>query len=429
MTALVIITAALLFFALIMASIALHEVGHMVPAKIFGVKVTQYFVGFGKTLWSFRRGETEYGVKAIPLGGYVRLIGMYPPAKEGGTHRAGPLTRLADAAREVEYEDITPEDEGRLFHQKKTWQKLIIMFGGPAMNILLAFLIIGGVNGVHGQYRPQLQVASVSECMIPQGRAVTTCRSTDPQTPAVRMGLKAGDTVISFNGTRVSDWTQFSDLIRANRDQDATVVVRRDGKEVVLPTTRTVITGVPDRLNPGRNIEAGFLGVTPEYARVRTGPTGTAKDIWLMTKQSVVGLANFPVKVWNVAADLVTGKPRDVNGPMSIVGASRAAGEIAATDEVPAGDRAAGWFMMLGSVNLFVALLNLVPLTPLDGGHMAGALYEGANRRIARWRGRPDPGHFDTAKLLPVAYAVGGFLVLAGGVLIIADILSPVKLF
>ena len=138
---------------------------------------------------------------------------------------------------------------------------------------------------------------------------------------------------------------------------------------------------------------------------------------------------NFPVKVWNVAADMITGKPRDANGPMSIVGASRAAGEIAATDRLPLGERIAGWFMLLGSVNLFVALFNLVPLTPLDGGHMAGALYEGARRRLAKLIGRPDPGHFDTAKLLPVAYGVGAFLVVSGAVLVVADIFSPVKLF
>ncbi|XSS51045.1 M50 family metallopeptidase [Propionibacteriaceae bacterium G1746] len=411
-----------------MASIALHEVGHLVPAKIFGVKVTKYFVGFGKTLWATRRGETEYGFKAIPLGGYVRLVGMYPP-QGARTGKEGPVTRLADAAREVEYEEITPADDGRLFHQKKTWQKLIIMFGGPAMNILLAFLIIGSVNALHGQYRPQLTIAAVSECIVPAARAEQTCQPGDPQTPAAKMGLKAGDTIVSFNGTPISNWTNFSDLIRDNRDQPATVVVLREGAQVTLPTVNTVITGVPDRLNPSRTIEAGFMGVSPDYARERTGPVGTTQDIWLMTKQSVVGLANFPVKVWNVAADMVTGKPRDVNGPMSIVGASRTAGEIVAEDSIPANDRAASWFMMLGSVNLFVALLNLVPLMPLDGGHMAGAIWEGIRRWFAKLRGRPDPGHVDTAKMLPVAYAVGAFLVSSGAVLIIADVVSPIKLF
>ena len=428
MTVVIIVASALLFFALIMASIALHEVGHMVPAKLFGVKVTQYFVGFGKTLWSRRRGETQYGLKAIPLGGYVRLVGMYPPAKPHHG-KVGAVTRLADSAREAEYDDITPADEGRLFHQKKTWQKLVIMFGGPFMNILLAFVIIGSVNAVHGQYRAQLVVSTVSECVVPVTRTDRTCQPGDPVAPAARMGMKADDRIVSFNGVQPSDWNQFTEMIRDNGDRPATVVVERDGQQLTLPATPTMITGVSDRLNPSRTVEAGFLGVGPTYERQTTGPIGTSQDIWLMTKQSVVGLLNFPAKVWNVAADMVTGQPRDINGPMSIVGASRTAGEITVEESIPVNDRVASWFMMLGSVNLFVALLNLVPLMPLDGGHMAGAIWEGLRRWWARLRGRADPGHVDTAKMLPVAYLVGGFLVVAGGVLIIADILSPIQLF
>lgn len=426
MEVLTIIAGAIGFFALIMASIALHEVGHLLPGKLFGVRITQYFVGFGKTLWSIRRGETEYGIKAIPLGGYVRLLGMYPPARPQA--RPNWVTRLADSAREAEYDEITPADEGRLFHQKATWQKLIIMFGGPLMNLVLALLIVAGVNALHGQYRAQLTVASVSECMVPAGRTTQTCQAGDPQTPAAKAGLKAGDRVRSFNGTTVDDWGQFSDLIRANRDGTATIVVVRNGAETTL-TTNTVITGVVDRNDPTRTIEAGFLGVSPDYALVRSGPVSAVQDLWQMTKQSVVALASFPQRVWNVAADMITGKPRDVNGPISIVGASRAAGEIAAADSIPAGDRVASWFMMLGSVNLFVALLNLVPLLPLDGGHMAGAVWEWLRRVAARLLQRPDPGHVDTAKLLPVAYVVGGFLVLSGAILIVADIFFPVKLF
>src|SRR5687767_5248174 len=133
--------AAALFFVQVMASIALHEIGHLVPGKIFDVKTTQYFVGFGRTLWSRRRGETEYGVKAIPLGGYVRFVGMYPPQRGAPANavrasRTGIFQSMADQARAAEWEDITPGDEGRLFYQKKSWQKLIIMSGGPLMNIL-----------------------------------------------------------------------------------------------------------------------------------------------------------------------------------------------------------------------------------------------------------------------------------------------------
>lgn len=425
MTVLIIVVMAIVFFALIMASIALHEVGHLVPAKLFGVKVTQYFVGFGKTLWSTTRRGTEYGVKAIPLGGYVRLIGMYPPGKVG---RVRWLNRMADDARAAEAEDIRPDDEGTLFYQKKTWQKLIVMAGGPAMNLLLAFCIFLGINMFAGQYRPQLTVSSVSDCMIEASRADKTCLASDPITPAKQAGMHAGDVVVSFNGVRVDDYPQLSELIRANGADEATIVVRRDGAELTLPTVHTVITGLPDRLDPTRTIEAGFLGVSPRIEKVTAGPMTTVKDMWLLTKQSLTALASFPVKVWNVGVDLVTGKPRDTNGPISIVGASRVAGELAVAKDIPLGERVASWFGLLASVNLFVALLNLVPLLPLDGGHMAGAIYEWLKRTSARLLRRPDPGHADTAKMLPVAYIVGGFLLLAGVILILADIISPVKI-
>ena len=172
MTLLLTVAFAVLFFALIMVSIALHELGHLVPAKLFGVRVSRYFVGFGKTLWSTTRGETEYGIKAVPLGGYVRLMGMYPPRRPSA--RQGWLTRMADDARAVEYEEITEADKGRLLYEKKTWQKIVVMLGGPLMNLLIAFLIFLGVNLAYGVPTPTLTVAAVSECAVPVDRAVAT---------------------------------------------------------------------------------------------------------------------------------------------------------------------------------------------------------------------------------------------------------------
>ena len=427
MTTVLIVLFALLFFALIMASIALHEVGHLVPAKLFDVKVTQYFVGFGKTLWSRKKGETEFGVKAIPLGGYVRLVGMYPP--ERPVARPNWLTRLADQARRYEYEEITPADDGRLFYQKKTWQKIVIMLGGPAMNILLAFLIFLGINVFHGVYQPTLEVAHVSECAIRADREDQTCTDADPLTPAKEAGIQVGDTLVSFNGVALTSWEQMGDLIRANRDAPATVVVERGGAEVALPTVNTVLNHVPDRIDPTTYVEAGFLGVSPNQELVHGGPVATVQQMWTLTQQSVVALASFPVRVYTVAVDLATGQPRDPNSPVSIVGASRVAGEIGATDQLGVGDKAATWFSLLGSVNLFVALLNLVPLLPLDGGHVAGAIYEWLRRLAARLRGRTDPGPVDTAKALPLTYVVGSFLLIGGAVLIVADLVSPIQLF
>lgn len=428
MTVVAMIGFALLFFALVMASIALHEIGHLVPAKLFGIKVTEYFVGFGKKLWSTRRGETEYGVKAIPLGGYVRLVGMYPPAKVSDTP-PGWLTRLADDARSYEYDTITEADRGRLFYEKKTWQKVIVMAGGPAMNILLAFLIFLGLNLTHGTFQPTLTVDSVSDCVVAADRENPTCGPDDPATPARQMGIEEDDVLLSFNGTPLTGWEQMGDLIRDNRDQVAVVQVQRDGATVTLPEAHTVLNHVADRLDPTKTVEAGFLGVSPSYERVYGGPVATAEQMWTMTKQSVVALSTFPVRIYHTAADLVTGQPRDPNGPLSIVGASIVAGEIGMTDQLDGGSRVATWFSLLGSVNLFVALLNLVPLVPFDGGHIAGAIYEWLKRRVARLAGKADPGPVDTAKMLPVVYVVGGFLLLGGVVLIVADVLSPIRLF
>ena len=187
MDILVYLFGAVLFFALVMASIALHEIGHLVPGKLFDVKTTQYFVGFGRTLWSRRIGETEYGVKAIPLGGYVRFVGMYPPAADHPGQvraaRTGIFQTLADNARAQEWETIRPEDDGRLFYQKKTWQKLIIMAGGPTMNLLLAFVLLFGVTATYGVYRSQLTVNRVQECIVAADATDRSCAASRRRRP------------------------------------------------------------------------------------------------------------------------------------------------------------------------------------------------------------------------------------------------------
>jgi membrane-associated protease RseP (regulator of RpoE activity) len=426
------IAGAIAFFALVMASIALHEIGHLVPGKLFNVKTTEYFVGFGRTLWSRRRGETEYGVKAVPVGGYVRLVGMFPPAKDRpGQVRAystGPFRALADNARAAEWSTIQPEDQGRLFYQKPFWQKLIIMASGPTMNILLAFLILLGVSMTYGVYRSQLTISKVQECIVVVNAADKTCDG-KPPTPAAQSGIMPGDKIVAFNGIPVSSWDDVSRLIRTNLDYPALVTVERAGQRIDLKPVNTVITGVPDKYDPSKRVAAGFFGVEPEVIRERGGPIAVVGDMWQMTKQTAVALAYFPVKVYYTAYNLVTGQPRDIYGPMSIVGASRAAGEIASTDQIDAAAKVASLFTVLGAVNLFVALFNFVPLLPLDGGHVAAAFYEAVRRAIARLFGRPDPGPVDTAKLLPVAYVVGGVILIAGVVLILADIIDPIELF
>jgi membrane-associated protease RseP (regulator of RpoE activity) len=234
---------------------------------------------------------------------------------------------------------------------------------------------------------------------------------------------------VAFNGVSISSWDAVSEAIRNNLDHRAQIVVERGGQRVQLAPVNTVVNGVPDKWDPSQRVAAGFLGVEPVVKRQRGGPFAVAHDMWTMTQQTAYALIRFPAKVYFTAANLVDGKPRDIYGPMSIVGASRAAGEVAATTRIGAGDKVATLLSLLGSVNLFVALFNFVPLLPLDGGHIAGALYEALKRALARFFRKPDPGHVDTAKMLPVAYVVGAVIAVSGVVLILADIIDPIRLF
>lgn len=420
---------AIAFFVLIMASVALHEIGHMVPAKRFGVRVPQYFVGFGPKIWSTVRGETEYGLKWFPLGGYVQLLGMYPPRPDG-TQRRTRLSEFADDARDYEWTQISEADVAgeRLFYQKKTWQKLIVMAGGPVMNLLIAFVLMLAVTAGYGVYRAQTTIAYVQPCVIADATR-TQCAATDPASPAAAAGLKVGDRITEFNGTAIDSYAQLSTLIRANRDGIAQLVVQRDGRRVVLTPVRTIVNSVVDQLDPGRTVQAGWLGISPQQDLVKGGPVEVVSDMWTLTQQSVVALAQFPVKVWNVVAGMVTGQPRGLSDPISILGASQVAGQVVASGELDVGAKVASFASLLASVNLFLALFNFVPLPPLDGGHIAGALYEGLRRGLAKLFGRRDPGFFDTAKLLPIAYGVGGLLLISGIALILADIISPIQLF
>ena len=173
---------AVVFFVGVIASIALHEVGHMVPAKLFDVRVTQYMVGFGKTLWSTRRGETEYGLKWIPFGGYVRMIGMFPPARDGRVRRSstGPFQTLVEEARQTSAEETPPGQEHRLFYTKEWWQKLIIMSGGPLMNVFLAVMLFGIVLMGFGVDVPKPVVSNVPDCVIPVSEGTRACNGQGP---------------------------------------------------------------------------------------------------------------------------------------------------------------------------------------------------------------------------------------------------------
>ena len=434
MTVLMYTLGVVLFVVGVAASIGLHEVGHLVPAKKFGVKVTQYFIGFGKTVWSRRKGETEYGVKSIPLGGYVKLVGMLPPGAgdEPGRLRksnTGMFTQIISDARAAEYELVEPGDEERLFYRLPWWKKVIVMAGGPMVNLVLAFLLFGGVFMLYGIDKPTTTVDEVSDCVIAatEENLDRACTPADPVAPAKKAGLQPGDEILAINGVQVGSWDQLSRLIRENEDGAATIVYERDGERRTT-TTNTMVSTRPDLEERDEFVEVGFLGVAPTLVTERQGPVFVVQQMGTYTWETLKALGTLPVKLWEVGQAALGITERADDSPMSVVGASRVAGEVASTHEVPLGDRFVSLLMLLGGINLFVGMFNFVPLLPLDGGHIAGALYEAVRRGLARLFGRPDPGYFDVAKLLPVAYVMAGVILVMSVVLIYADIVAPVRL-
>lgn len=431
MNALIYTLGVVIFVIGVVLSIALHELGHMIPAKKFGIKVTQYFVGFGNTIWSTKRGETEYGFKAIPLGGYVKLVGMLPPAKGADPHEVrksntGMFTQLISDARDAEYEHVEDKDMDRLFYRKPWWQKLIVMAGGPMVNVVIAIFLFMVVFMGFGAMTPTTTVAHVSDCAITDAEAGRACTADDPETPASKAGLKPGDEIASFNGVPVTSWDELTRKIRANGANEATITFVRDG-QTKTATVATSVLARTDLNDPDKTVNVGFLGVSPTQQMERQGP-GYVVDVM---GDYVVGTAQA---IWHLPARMVDvtkaafGAERKADGPISVVGASRVAGESFTVDDPTWSQRAQRVIVLLAGLNLFLAMFNFIPLLPLDGGHIAGALWEAIRRGFAKVLGKPDPGYVDVAKMLPVAYAVGALLMLMSVILIYADIVNPVSL-
>lgn len=486
-------------------SIALHEIGHLLPAKLFGVKVTQYMIGFGRTIWSRKKGETEYGVKMLPLGGYVAMIGMYPPAKPGEAPResttgflnsvveespvtnqrhrgdglASEITRIGDVgegidtrvlegdavhnsaapdtqvsaedaeyrrglagwvddAREASAETIADGEDHRTFYRLAAWKKIIIMLGGPLMNLVLAFVFFAIVICGFGVTQNSTTLAHVSECLVSATSTQTECGNDDPAAPAAAAGLLPGDKLLAVNGTAIESWEQFRGIVSSAPGQPLALDIERGGVAETISLTpqanERVLAGPDGKMlldDSGAPVTetVGMIGATPGTEIVQQSITEVPAFVGENVKNVAGVIIRLParmVDVWNAAFGA---EERDPNGPMSVVGVGRLAGEVVSMEQAPFAARAQFMFSLVGSLNVALFVFNLVPLMPLDGGHIAGAIYEAIKRGFAKLRRKPDPGPVDTAKMVPITFIVVIAMGFMSVLLMYADIVKPVALF
>ena len=440
-----------LFVAIgISVSIALHEVGHLLPAKRFGVKVTHYMVGFGPTIWSRTRGETEYGLKAIPLGGFIRMIGMFPP-KPGAdpsmlrSSSTGRFSQLMDQARQESMEQVKPGDEDRVFYKLSAPRKLVVMLGGPTMNLIIAVVLLGCIVTLYGIGEITARVSAVSQCVQTvqaNGTTPPTCSPSDPKSPANVAGIRPGDRIISLAGQPVSNFEDVRALVRPNGGKQIKVIVERDGRRLDLTAT-PILNNVP-RLDAAGNVvlgpdgkaltdRVGFMGLSPSAEIVRQPITAVPAVIGDQISRTAGVVFRIPQKMEGIAKAAFGGGVRDPS-LMSVVGVGRVAGEVAdgqlsgVIGSNSVSSKLVFLLSLIASLNIALFVFNLIPLLPLDGGHAAGALWEGLKRQVARLRGRPNPGYVDVAKALPVAYVVSVALIGMSVLLMYADVVNPIKI-
>lgn len=423
----------------LIVSIGLHELGHLIPAKRFGVYVPQYFIGFGPTLWSKRVGDTEYGVKALPLGGYVRLVGMFPPKE--ATKDPTPASRdswfssIAQEARVASQSEIKPGMEHRAFYALSVPKKIVVMAGGPIVNLLLAIVLFAIVISGFGTMNLTNKLGNISECVTEVGEE---CTPSDPIAPAVAAGLQPGDRVISWGGETVNTWEDISGAIRAGGGAPAAVVIERDGEHLTLTVT-PVITPRPVINDEGQVVtdddgelvlaDGPFVGVGPAYEMVPQPLSAVPPVIGEVLGGTAKIVMSLPSRLVSIGKAVFTDEERDPS-IIGLIGVGRFAGEIAS---IPAAEyglqaRTADMLSLLASLNIALFVFNMIPLLPLDGGHIAGALYEGGRRRLAGLFGKRDPGFADTAKLMPLTYVVFIGLIGMSVLLAVADIVKPVTL-
>jgi membrane-associated protease RseP (regulator of RpoE activity) len=388
-----------IFIVAILISVILHELGHFLTAKKFGMKATQFFIGFGSTIWSTKRGETEYGVKVLPFGAFVRITGM---------------TNL---------DEVDPADEPRSMRNKPAWQRAIVMVAGSFMHFALAFvLLLVLAVGIGLANNGTTTIGSVSPCVPASKSAFNqgSCKNNLGPAPARAAGIKQGDKIVAFAGKPVQNWTQLGTVIR---DQPAgvraAVTVVRDGHRLTLYATPATV--------PGR--QGSYLGIGDAIIFQRSSPIGAASFAGSAFGQVLTGSASAVAKLPEALPDLFAkDRAKTPAGNVgSLVGAANVAGQAVQS--------AGGWqytvsdlLLIVISLNIFWGALNLLPLLPLDGGHLAVIFYERLRAWLARLRGKPDPGLVDLQRLIPVSVGVFALLIGLGVLLMAADIFNPVHL-
>lgn len=429
----------------IAVSIGLHELGHLWPAKKFGVKVPTYAIGFGPTLFKFTRGETTYAVKLIPLGGYITMIGMYPPNKTAGAknntesqvNKRGFFADMIFSARNAHSEHVTAADKNRMFYQLPVWKRMIIMFGGPLMNLVLGvFLMVVVISGI-GTIRQSTTIDQVMPCVIVQPRSVSECTDMDPISPASQAGLAAGDEIISVNGKTIETSADLSANLTAG--QAAILTIRPSGSKAIKTIELTPIAAARGKVDANGNPVLGADGTVQLEQRavigILFGSERSQQPIAKALEQSAFGITQvvqmiltLPQQLTDVAISTFTGEPRNPNGAVSVVGIGQISGEISSNNNIDVVDKLSVGLSIVASLNFALFGFNMLPLLPLDGGHIAGGVYESLKRGLFRVLRKPAPGPADTALLMPVTWFVFILLMAMSALLIIADLVNPITI-
>jgi membrane-associated protease RseP (regulator of RpoE activity) len=426
-----------LFVLGLLFSIGWHELGHLTFAKLFNVRVPQYMIGFGRTLFSRTRGETEYGLKALPLGGYIRMVGMVPPGKDGRQRitstamgPTGMFRQLIEDSRATDRAQVTAGDEGRQFYQLHPAKRIVIMIAGPLQNLILAVVLFIVVLCGLGLEVSVPTVGTVSQCVHPATSTATTCAATDQPTPAAKAGLLPGDKIVSFGGTQITSWDQVRELIRASAGKTLPLVYERNGvrTDVDVPIVANTLAVFDDQNTQIGTTTGGFLGITAgtEFQRQSIGSAFSVTGRFIGNAAHAV--VTIPARIPALWQSIFNGKERPQNSPVGVVGAGIISSEILSSDQ-GAKQKIELFLQLIAGFNMSLFLLNLLPLLPLDGGHILGAVIEWVRRGWSRIRRTADPGPFDVAKLMPVAYVVALLFIGLSLLTFVADVVNPVKLF